>query len=145
MNIWCMSIAYCQHTETYWFLLNVTSAMKARGIHYFSLFLPIRAPSFSVPVLCTLVFFQGPWNEKNMRWSPWDVLFHLLHIFEATVTLFYWAIILLDWSALILSVSASGVCCHVPDDHTSCSQLFNRVWAEGQVLESMTLVHSSFL
>lgn len=60
MNIWCMSIAYCQHIETYCFLLNVTSAMKAQGIHYFSLFLPIRVPSFSVPVHHTLAFFQGP-------------------------------------------------------------------------------------
>jgi len=65
VNIWCMSTAFCEHIETYCFL-TVTSAMKVQGIHCFSLVLPTRVPSFSVPVHHTLVFFQGCWNEKDM-------------------------------------------------------------------------------
>lgn len=143
MNIWCMSKAY-QHIETYWFLLNVTSAAGAQGIHYFSLFLPIRVtilfcacPSYSGLLSRTqkrkgyvLESVGCSFSSTSHFWGNSDTILLSYHSFR-----FIW----------FNSGVASSVCYRMPDDHFGCSQLFKRVCANEGYWNWWSSVYLSFL
>lgn len=139
VNIWCMSIACCQHIETYCFYWMSHLLWKHREYAISTCF----CPSEYHPFLCLFILLWSSFRDPEMKRICARV--HGLHFFIYLT--FLWGntdAILLSYHSFRLicfnsKYNFSSVCYHMPDDHFSCSQLFKRVWAEGQVLESMIL------
>lgn len=108
-------------------------------------FCPSEVPSFSVPIHHTLIF------SRTLKWKGYVLesmgctFSSTSHFYEATLTLFYWATILLDWSALILNVTlaVSAIICQMT---TSAIVSFSRGSGQrGRCWNQWSSVHLSFL